>query len=54
MTGIMSEWKLCAIEDNLATRMVPISVLAWIESSEHGQEEKSLINVQLDHEKFKD
>ena len=37
------------IEDNLATPRVPSSVRAWIESSKHGENEKSrnTINVQL-------
>ena len=48
-TGIMSEWAMSTIEDNLATARVMSSVQAWIESSKHGQEEKSrnMINVQL-------
>ena len=43
------------IEDNLATLRVTSSVQAWIESSKHGQEEKSrnMINVQLAREKSK-
>ena len=41
MAGIMSEWAMSTIEDNLATPRVPSSVQAWIESSKHGQEEKS-------------
>ena len=55
MTGIMSEWAMSTIEDNLATPRVPSSVRAWIESSKHGQEEKSrnMINVQLAHKKSK-
>ena len=40
-TGIMSEWGMSMIEDDLATPMVPSSVHAWIESSKHGQEEKN-------------
>ena len=41
------------IEDNLATPRVQSSVRAWIESSKHGQEEKSqnMINVQVAREK---
>ena len=52
MTGITSEWTMSTIEDNLATPRVTSSVQAWIESSKHGQEEKSrkMINVQLDRE----
>ena len=41
VTGITSEWAMSTIEDNLATLRVPSSVQAWIESSKHGQEEKS-------------
>ena len=41
MTGIMSEWVMCMIEDNLATPRVTSSVRAWIESSKHGHKEKS-------------
>ena len=54
-TGIMSEWVMSTIEDNLAAPRVLISVQAWIESSKHGQEEKSqnMINVQVAHEKSK-
>ena len=53
MTGIMSEWGMSTIEDNLATPRVLNSVLAWIESSKHGEEEKSqnMINVELACEK---
>ena len=43
MTGIMSEWAMRMIEDNLATLRVPSSFQAWIESSKHGQEEKDEI-----------
>ena len=52
MTGITSEWTMSTIEDNLATPRVTSSVQASIESSKHGQEEKSrnMINVQLDRE----
>ena len=43
---------MSTIEDNLETPRVPSSVRSWIESSKHGQEEKSqnMINVQLAHE----
>ena len=49
MTGIMSEWAMSTIEDNLGTPRVTSSVQEWIESSKHGQEAKSrnMINVQL-------
>ena len=48
-TGIMSEWAMSMIEDNLATPRVTSSVRAWIEFSNHGQEDKSqnMVNVQL-------
>ena len=32
MTGIMSEWVMTMIEDNLVTPKVPSAVGAWIES----------------------
>ena len=32
MTGLMNEWVMSMIEDNLETLRVPSSVLAWIES----------------------
>ena len=53
MTGIMSEWAMSTIEDNLATPRVSSSVQAWIEASKHGQEEKSrnVINLQLGRKK---
>ena len=55
MTGIMSEWVMSTIEDHLATLRVTSSVRVWIESSNHGHEEKSqnMINVQLAREKSK-
>ena len=40
-TGIMNEWAMSTIEDNLATPRVPSSFRAWIESSKHRQDEKS-------------
>ena len=44
---------MITIVDNLATRKVTSSVRAWIESSKHGEDEKSrnMINVQLACEK---
>ena len=53
MTGIMSEWAMSMIEDNLATSRLTSSVQARIESSMHGDDEKSqnMINVQLAREK---
>ena len=49
MTGITSEWAMSIIEDNLVTPRDPSSVRSWIESSKHGEDEKSrnMINVQL-------
>ena len=42
MAGITSEWAMSTIEDNLASPRYPSLVQkAWIESSKHGQEEKS-------------
>ena len=41
MTGIMSEWVMSMIEDNLETLRVTSSVRAWIESSKHGEDDKS-------------
>ena len=38
--GIMSEWAMSMIEDNLATPKYLSSVQAWRESSNHGQEEE--------------
>ena len=40
-TGIMSDWAMSMIEDNLATPRDLSSVQAWRDSSKHGQEEKS-------------
>ena len=55
MTGIMSEWVMSTIEDNLEAPRVPSSVHALIESSQYLQEQKSqnMINMQLDREKSK-
>ena len=55
MTGIISDSAISMFEDNSATPRDPSLVQAWIESSKHGQEEKSqnMINVQLTHEKSK-
>ena len=49
MTGIISELMMSTIEDNLATPRVTSSVRSWIESSTHGEFEKSqnTIYVQL-------
>ena len=53
-TGITNEWAMSTIEDNSATPRVPSSVRAWMESSNHGEDEKSrnMINVHLAHEKY--
>ena len=53
MTGIMNEWAMRTIEDNSEAPRVPRSVRAWIESSKHGEDEKSrnTINMYLAHEK---
>ena len=40
-TGIMSDWAMSTIEDNVATPRDMSSVRVWRESSKHGQEEKS-------------
>ena len=54
-TGITSEWAMSTIEDKLATPRVLSAVQALIESSKHGQVERSqnMINVQLAREKSK-
>ena len=53
MTGIMNEWAMSMIEDNSATPRVTSSVLAWLDSSKHGEDGNSqnTINVHLAHEK---
>ena len=53
MTVITNEWAMTMIEDNLATPRFPSSVQAWMESSNHGDSEKSrnMINVHLDRER---
>ena len=40
-TGITNEWAMITIEDNSATPWVMSSVRAWMESSKHGEDEKS-------------
>ena len=40
-TGIMNEWVMSTIEDNLVTPRVTSWVRAWIESSKHGEDDKS-------------
>ena len=53
MTGVTNEWVMSTIEDYLATPRVTSSVRAWIESSKHGEDEKSqnTINVHLARKK---
>ena len=53
MTGIMSEWEMSTIEDNLTTPRALSSVQKWIEFLKHGEDEKSrnMINVQLARKK---
>ena len=50
---IMNEWAMSTIEDNSAAPKVPSSVLAWMESSKYGEDEKSrnMINILLAREK---
>ena len=52
-TGIMNKWAMSTMEDNSENPRVPSLVRAWIESSKHGQDEKSrnTINMHLDREK---
>ena len=40
MTGVMNEWAVSMIEDNLVTPRDTSSVQAWRDSSKHGQEEE--------------
>ena len=40
-TGVTNEWAMSTIKDNSATPRVPSSVQSWIESSKHGEDEKS-------------
>ena len=49
----MNECVMSMIEDNSATPRIPSSVRAWIESSKHGEDEKSrnMINIQVSREK---
>ena len=53
MTGITNEWAMSTIEDNLVTPRATSSLRALIESSKHGEDEKSrnTINMQLAQEK---
>ena len=52
-TQVTNEWVMSTIEENLATPRVTSWVLAWMESSKHGEDEKSrnMINVHLAREK---
>ena len=52
-TQVTNEWVMSTIEDNSATPRVPRSVLAWMESSKYGEDEKgrNMINVHLAREK---
>ena len=52
-TQVTNEWAMSTIEDNSATPRVPSLVQAWMESSKHGENEKSrnMINVHLAREK---
>ena len=53
MTQLTNEWAMSMIEDNSATPRDSSSVLAWMESSKYGEDEKSrnMINVPLAREK---
>ena len=53
MTQVTNEWAMSTIEDNSAAPRDPSSVRSWMESSKHGEYEKSrnMINVSLAHEK---
>ena len=52
-TQVTNEWAMTTIEDNSTTPRVPSSVGAWMESSKHGEDEKSrnMINVHPAREK---
>ena len=41
MTQVMNEWAMSTIEDNSGTPRIPSWVRAWMESSKHGEDEKS-------------
>ena len=53
MTGITNELAMSTIDDNSATPRFPSSDQAWMESSKHGEDEKSrnMINVHLARER---
>ena len=53
MTSVTNEWAMSMIEDNSAMPRVPSSVRAWMESSKHGEDEKSqnTINMHLARQK---
>ena len=50
---VTNEWAMIMIEDKSASPRVPSSVQAWMESSNHGEDEKSrnMINIHLAHKK---
>ena len=52
-TQVTNEWTMIMIEDNSATPWVPSPVRVWMESSTHGEDEKSrnMINIHLAHKK---
>ena len=41
ITQVTNEWVMSMIEDNSETHRVPSSVQAWMESSKHGEDDKS-------------
>ena len=41
MTQVMNEWAMSTIEHNSVTPRVTSSVQPWMESSKHGEDEKS-------------
>ena len=49
MTGIMNDFAMSTIEDNVATLSDTSSFPAWTESTKHKQKEKNqnMINVQM-------
>ena len=48
-TQVMYKWAMSMVEDNLSTLRFRSSVQVWMESSKHGEDEKSrnMINVHL-------
>ena len=53
MTQVTNKWAMSTIEDTSATPRVTSLVLAWMESSKYGEDEKSrnMINIPLAREK---